>query len=414
MKHDLPTMTAIVPLPLVTVVVPAYNEALKLHASLTEILDYLRGLSDRYRFEVIVVDDGSTDGTGAIADEFAAANHGVRVLKHAVNFRLGQALRFAFGQSHGDYVVVFDSDLSYSVDHIGRMLEAIEREHARIVVASPYMKGGRTSAIPWRREAMSKGVNRLLAATSHGDIHTVTGMVRCYDGPFIRSLDLKSMGPEINTEILYKAEIMRARVVEIPAHLDWTDQEERMRSRKVSIRVSTTSKLLMFSSFLFRPIVFFLVPGIFVLLVALWTLGGLAWTVVQQYRALGSGSLDYRITQAFQTAYELRPHSFVVGGFALVIGVQLVTLGLLATQNKRYFEETFHLGTGVLRRVERLERQGVPIAMPLLADPDNVVDVVQVVAPAVPLEPPLVAVPVSTLPVGDAPPVVAGQGTASR
>ena len=254
-------------------VVPAYNEALKLHASLTEILDYLRGLCDRYRFEVIVVDDGSTDGTGAIADEFAAANAGVRVLHHAVNFRLGQALRYAFGQSHGDYVVVFDSDLSYSVDHIGRMLEAIESEHARIVVASPYMKGGRTSAIPWRREAMSKGVNRLLAATSHGDIHTVTGMVRCYDGPFIRSLDLKSMGPEINTEILYKAQIMRARVVEIPAHLDWTDQEERMRSRKVSIRVSTTSKLLMFSSFLFRPIVFFLVPGLLVLIVALWTLG---------------------------------------------------------------------------------------------------------------------------------------------
>ena len=137
---------------------------------------------------------------------------------------------------------MFDSDLSYSVDHIGRMLEAIEREHARIVVASPYMKGGRTSAIPWRREVMSKGVNRLLAATSHGDIHTVTGMVRCYDGPFIRSLDLKSMGPEINTEILYKAEIMRARIVEIPAHLDWTDQEERMRTRKVSLRVSTTSQ----------------------------------------------------------------------------------------------------------------------------------------------------------------------------
>ena len=85
--------------------------------------------------------------------------------------------------------------------------------------------------------------------------------MRAYDGPFIRGLDLKSMGPEINTEILYKAQILRARVIEIPAHLDWTGQSERMKARKVSLKVSSTSKLLMFSSFLFRPIMFFLVPG---------------------------------------------------------------------------------------------------------------------------------------------------------
>jgi len=350
-------------LPLVSVVIPAYNESLKLEGSLTTIYAYLQRLSDDYRFEVLVVDDGSNDGTGDIADQFAATHPGVRVLKHPVNFRLGQALIFAFGQSRGDYVVVFDSDLSYSVDHIGRMLEAIEREHARVVVASPYMKDGKTSAIPWRREAMSKGVNRLLAATSQGDLHTVTGMVRCYDGLFIRSLDLKSMGPEINTEILYKAQIMRARVIEIPAHLDWTDQEERMRSRKVSLKVSTTSKLLMFSSFLFRPIYFFLVPGFLLLAIAVWTLGGLAWTVVQQFLDQTSGSLDYRITQAFQDAYQLRPHSFVVGGFALVIAVQLISLGLLATQLKRYFEETFHLGTGLVRRMERIERRSRPISV---------------------------------------------------
>jgi glycosyltransferase involved in cell wall biosynthesis len=351
-------------LPLVTVIIPAYNEALKLHDSLTTIYAYLQSLSDRYRFEVLVVDDGSTDGTDAIAAAFAGSHTGVRVLTHAVNFRLGQALMFAFGQSRGDYVVVFDSDLSYTVDHIGRMLEAIEREHARVVVASPYMKGGKTTAIPWRREAMSKGVNRLLAATSQGDLHTVTGMVRCYDGIFIRSLDLKSMGPEINTEILYKAQIMRARIIEIPAHLDWTDQEERMASRRVSLRVSTTSKLLMFSSFLFRPIFFFLIPGVLLFAVAVWTLGSVAWTVGQRYLELAGGNFDYRLTQAFQDTYQARPHSFIVGGFALVIAVQLVSLGLLATQTKRYFEETFHLGTSLTRRLERMERAGWAVDLP--------------------------------------------------
>jgi hypothetical protein len=85
--------------------------------------------------------------------------------------------------------------------------------------------------------------------SSQYQIKTITSMVRAYNGPFIRSLSLKAMGPEINTEIMYKAQIMRARVAEIPAHLDWSDQAERMAKRKVSLRVSTTSKLLVFASF---------------------------------------------------------------------------------------------------------------------------------------------------------------------
>ena len=110
-----------------------------------------------------------------------------------------------------------------------------------------------------------KQANRLLSLTSQYPIKTITAMVRAYNGPFIRNLSLKAMGPEINTEIMYKAQIMRARVAEIPAHLDWSDQAERMAKRKVSLRVSTTSKLLVFASFLYRPIAFFLIPGVLLL-----------------------------------------------------------------------------------------------------------------------------------------------------
>jgi glycosyltransferase involved in cell wall biosynthesis len=342
------------PRPLVSVVVPAYNEALKLMGSLTAVYSYLGTLHDRYRFELIVVDDGSTDETGDIADVFAKTHPGVLVLHHKVNFRLGQALQFAFGQSKGDYVVTFDADLSYTPDHIGRMLDALVEKHARVVVASPYMKGGRTSAIPWRREVMSKGVNKLLSRVSHSRVATVTGMVRAYDGPFIRSLDLKAMGPEINTEILYKAQIMRARVVEIPAHLDWSDQSERMKSRKVSLRVSNTSKLLVFASFLFRPIVFFVIPGLVLFVVSAWTLGAVAIAVGKEFFA-ASGSIDNRLYAAFANTWNDRPQSFIVGGFSFVVAVQLISLGLLATQSKRYFEELYHLGTATRRRVDRME-----------------------------------------------------------
>jgi glycosyltransferase involved in cell wall biosynthesis len=357
------------PRPLVTVVIPAYNEALLLMGSLTAIHDYMESLTDRYRYEMLIVDDGSTDETPAIAAAFAASRPHVRLIRHKVNFRLGQALRFAFGESRGDWVVVIDSDLSYSVDHIGRMLETARSEHARVVIASPYMKGGTTTAIPWRREFMSKSVNRLLAATSHYDISTVTGLVRCYDGPFIRSLDLKAMGPEINTEILYKAWVMRARMIEIPAHLDWSGQEERLRTRKFDLRISTTSRLLMMAGFLFRPILFFLIPGFFLALIAAWTLSGVLIMVVEQFPAT-TGAWDVRITDAFARAYELRPHSFIVGGFAAVIAVQLITLGVLATQTKRYFEELYHLGTVLNRRAIQLERRSKTLVAPE-TDPES-------------------------------------------
>jgi dolichol-phosphate mannosyltransferase len=326
--------------PLITVLVPAYNEALKIADSLAAIHAYMVELASEYRFEILVVNDGSFDRTGELVDEFAARHREVRVLTHVANMGIGQSLRDGFSAAEGDITVVFDSDLSYSVDHIGSMLATMAETGVGVVVASPYMQGGRLTAVPWRREVMSRQANRMLSASSQYDVKTVTGMVRAYRSSFVKHLSLKSMGPEINTEILYKAQVMRVRVAEIPAHLDWSDQAERIANRKMSFRVSTTSKLLVFSSFLYRPIWFFIVPGLLLLLVSLWSGLSLMWTVLNV--AQDSGNLDVRLTGAFAQAWELRPQTFIIAGFSFVVAVQLISLGLLAAQAKRYFEELFY------------------------------------------------------------------------
>ncbi|PQP34338.1 glycosyl transferase family 2, partial [Desulfobacteraceae bacterium SEEP-SAG9] len=213
--------------PLVSIVVPAYNEETIIEKNLAALCEYMESLEDEYRWELIVINDGSTDKTGELAEIFSRARDNVHVLHHMFNFRLGQALRYAFDKCSGDYVVVMDADLSYSPEHIGKMLVKIKETRAKIVIASPYMKEGKVSNVPWQRKILSRWANRFLCITAPRDgfsdkLTTITGMVRAYDGEFLSRLNLKAMNVEIMPEIIYKAMILRARIVEIPAHLSWS------------------------------------------------------------------------------------------------------------------------------------------------------------------------------------------------
>lgn len=306
--------------PRVSVVVPAYNEARLVVDTLEVLCHYLDSLGPAWPWELLVVDDGSSDATGELAEEFAAGHPRVRVLRHRVNFQLGQALRYAFGHCRGDYVVTVDSDLSYAPEHIGRLLTEMETTGARIVVASPYMAGGRTLAVPFVRRIASRAANRFLAVASKGTLSTLTGMVRAYDRRYLRALDLRSIGPEINVEILYKASLLHTRVVEIPATLDWSFHGPDPRRRgSVGALARTTAKALV-SGFLFRPVAFLVVPAMALLIAALVLV------------VLGNG---------------------MAGAVSVVLGVQLLSFGMLALQSRMYFADVFHLGTNVLRRLDQ-------------------------------------------------------------
>jgi len=79
--------------PLVSIVLPAFNEASILREHVVHLLNYLRTLNRRFRFELIVVNDGSSDQTGTIADQLATEFAGIRAFHHRRNFGLGQALK---------------------------------------------------------------------------------------------------------------------------------------------------------------------------------------------------------------------------------------------------------------------------------------------------------------------------------
>lgn len=353
--------------PLLTVVLPAYNEEAMIGQSLKEVCEYLRGIEDRYLWEVIVVDDGSRDATASIVEEFAQGEPGVRLLRHRTNFNLGQALRYAFNQARGDYVITLDTDLSYGPEHIGLLADAITETGAKVVIASPYVKGGKVSAVPKSREFLSRAANRLLSLTAKGSLTTVTGMVRAYDRRFLQGLDLKAWDFEVNTEIIYKAQVLRALIVEVPAHLDWSRQRSVGDRRKSSIRINRAVVSQAFSSFLFRPFMYFVIPGLIVMVLALYSLG---WAVGHTIGFWLTPEVD-EFSDAVLAAFELSPHSFVVGGIALIVAFQLVSLGFLSAQNKRYFDELFHLGTAVLREELGLGPHRAPVRRPEVLPVDD-------------------------------------------
>jgi glycosyltransferase involved in cell wall biosynthesis len=343
--------------PLVSVVIPVYNESEIITPNLTAVCEYLDRLEEMYRWEMVIVNDGSTDDTGLLAEAFAEQRANILVLHHRTNFRLGQALRYAFNNCRGDYVVTFDCDLSYAPEHIGRLVTELDTTDAKVVIASPYAKGGRTTKVPFRRRFLSRWANRFLAATARGHISTLTGMVRAYDRRFLSTLNLRSMGPDINTEILYKAQLLGARVSEIPAHLDWTFSASGGTRRPSPVKLRSSTNAYLFSGFMFRPVAFFIGPGLIVLAAALYTLGWVMYRIVHHFLQLEGGSFTAKVTIAIQHAYEAAPYGFVVGGIALLIAFQLLSLGTIALQNERYFKELFHFNTTLYREMRDGDRR---------------------------------------------------------
>jgi len=331
-------------------VVPAYNEAPIIEKNLAILCQYMACLEEEYRWDLLIIDDGSTDETGALAEVFASTRENVHVLHHITNFGLGQALQFAFHHCQGDYIVTLDLDLSYAPEHIQRLLTKIRETRAKIVVTSPYAPGGKISNVPWLRRTLSIWANRFLSRAARGHLSTLTSMVRVYDGRFIRSLNLKSMGMEINAETIHKALLLQARIEEIPAHLHWHPQRGDSVKRTSSMKVLRHTLSVLLSGFLFRPVMFFIAPGMALLLVSLYANFWMIVHVVEKF--LDSTALPVfpeRLDSAVGAAFNEAPHAFIVGGITLMLAIQLISLGILALQSTSYFEEIFHLGTAIYR-----------------------------------------------------------------
>ena len=334
--------------PFITIVLPCYNEEAILEVNVDKIINYMQERNARYDWEIILVNDGSKDSTGEIAECFSRKYPNIEVIHHPTNLNLGNALKTGFNHSQGNIIVVLDVDLSYDVKYIELMVDKLNEELADIVIASPYMKGGQVTGVPFSRKIMSRWVNRFMRLAAQDKYHTYSSMVRAYKGSFIKTLNLKTKDYEISPEILYKAMILRARIVEIPAHLDWTEQNKFSGKRKSSIKVLRGFFSGIMSSFIFRPYIFFLAIGTFLMLLSMYELVWLLFDTLNDLSTTVAANPSFSASLALQ--FRKNPQSFIVGGITFIAAIQFLSLGFLSLQSKRYFEELFHLGTSLKKQ----------------------------------------------------------------
>lgn len=137
--------------------IPAYNEALRLPATLDHLLEYL-GQQGPSPFEILVVDDGSADDTVSVAESYATSGAAVRLLRNPGNRGKGYAVRHGMLEARGDWVLFTDADLSAPIEDLPKLLAAVQRTGSKIAFGSRAVD---RSLITVRQSALRESSGRI-------------------------------------------------------------------------------------------------------------------------------------------------------------------------------------------------------------------------------------------------------------
>jgi dolichol-phosphate mannosyltransferase len=205
------------------VCLPTYNERENLEAML-QALDHVLPEGGR----VLVVDDGSPDGTGQLADELAARLGFVDVLHRAKKEGLGRAYLAGFARAladRADLVLEMDCDFSHDPADVPRLIAAVE-QGADLALGSRYVQGGGTANWGVGRRFVSAGGSLYARLLLGIDIRDLTGGFKCYRREVLEAIDLgsiSSLGYAFQIETTYRAVRKGFRVVEVP--ITFSDRE---------------------------------------------------------------------------------------------------------------------------------------------------------------------------------------------
>lgn len=204
-----------------SIVVPAYNETQRILPTLESILSYASQRADD--FELLVVDDGSSDGTADLVRETFGSDPHLRVLSYSPNRGKGHAVRYGLQHASGEWILFSDADLSTPIQEVEPMLAA-GRNGADIVIASRALGDAEIrERQPFYREAGGKVFNLMVRLLVLPDLHDTQCGFKLFRRdaitPVLDALEID--GFAFDVEILALARAAGARIVEVPTV--WTN-----------------------------------------------------------------------------------------------------------------------------------------------------------------------------------------------
>jgi glycosyltransferase involved in cell wall biosynthesis len=300
----------------ISVVIPCLNEAGSIGLCVAKALAAFREIG--VRGEVVVADNGSTDGSIEIAESL-----GARVV-HAATRGYGNALRKGIEEAKGEFIIMGDADDSYDFSQVPGFVTKW-REGSELVMGNRFEGGIKPGAMPWLHKYLG---NPALTAILNSFFHSGIGDAYCGMRGFTKRVyervDPRTTGMEFALELVIKAAKLGVKVTEIPVTL-WPDK----RGRPPHLRTFHDGWRSLRFMLLYAPNWLFLLPGISLLVVGL----GLVFWLFPGPRHLGHVTIDV--------------HTMLFGMMFAMLGEQIVSIGLFAkvfsyaerfSQNQRSLE----------------------------------------------------------------------------